>query len=64
MAMSKMINPAESCQRRRQTEELTELELGNITGGSQSTGAGAGKVTFNPFSITKRVDKASPVFFL
>jgi hypothetical protein len=29
--------------------------------GSQSTGAG--KVTFNPFSITRKIDKASPVFF-
>jgi hypothetical protein len=32
--------------------------------GSQSSGAGAGKVTFNPFSITRHVDKASPVLFL
>ena len=31
--------------------------------GSQSSGAGAGKVTFNPFSITRKIDKASPVFF-
>jgi type VI secretion system Hcp family effector len=31
--------------------------------GSQSTGAGAGKVMFNPFSITRKVDKSSPVFF-
>jgi len=31
--------------------------------GSQSTGAGAGKVTFNPFSITRKIDKSSPVFF-
>jgi type VI secretion system secreted protein Hcp len=31
--------------------------------GSQSTGAGAGKVTFNPFSITRKVDRASPKFF-
>ena len=29
--------------------------------GSQSTGAG--KVTFNPFSITKKIDKSSPVLF-
>ena len=29
--------------------------------GSQSTGAGAGKVTFNPFSITRKIDKASPI---
>ena len=30
--------------------ELTEEQLGNVSGGigSQSTGAGAGKVTFNP----------------
>ncbi len=31
--------------------------------GSQATGAGAGKVTFNPFSITRKIDLASPTFF-
>jgi type VI secretion system secreted protein Hcp len=31
--------------------------------GSQSRGAGAGKVTFNPFSITRKVDKASPIMY-
>jgi type VI protein secretion system component Hcp len=31
--------------------------------GSQSTGAGAGKITFNPFSITRKSDKSSPVLF-
>ncbi len=31
--------------------------------GSQSTGAGAGKVTFNPFSITRKIDMSSPKFF-
>ena len=31
--------------------------------GSQSTGAGAGKVTFNPFSITRKVDIISPQLF-
>jgi type VI secretion system secreted protein Hcp len=31
--------------------------------GSQSTGAGAGKITFNPFSITRKSDRASPVLF-
>jgi type VI protein secretion system component Hcp len=62
--MSKMNNLVESCGQRRQTEELTELDLCNIVGGTKSTGAGAGKVTFNPFSITKHVDKASPVLFL
>jgi len=28
--------------------------------GSQSSGAGAGKVTFNPFQITKKTDSSSP----
>jgi type VI secretion system secreted protein Hcp len=32
--------------------------------GSQSTGTGAGKVTFNPFSITRKIDKASPILFM
>jgi len=31
--------------------------------GSQSSGAGAGKVTFNPFSVTRKIDKLSPRFF-
>ncbi len=31
--------------------------------GSQSNGAGAGKVTFNPFSITRPIDKSSPTLF-
>jgi type VI secretion system secreted protein Hcp len=31
--------------------------------GSQSSGAGAGKVTFNPFSITRKIDCASPLFY-
>lgn len=31
--------------------------------GSQSSGAGAGKVTFNPFSITRKTDRASPILF-
>ena len=39
-------------------EELTESELSSVTGGK---GKGAGKVTFNPFSITKHYDKASPI---
>ncbi len=30
--------------------------------GSQSSGPGAGKVTFNPFSVTKKADKSSPAF--
>lgn len=31
--------------------------------GSQSSGAGAGKVTFNPFSITRKIDNASTFFY-
>jgi type VI protein secretion system component Hcp len=31
--------------------------------GSQSSGSGAGKVTFNPFSITRKIDCSSPMFF-
>lgn len=31
--------------------------------GSQSGGAGAGKVTFNAFSMTRKIDAASPGFF-
>jgi hypothetical protein len=42
--------------------ELSEAELSTAAGGS--TGAGAGKVTFNPFVITKTVDKSSPHLFL
>ena len=32
--------------------------------GSHSSGAGAGKVTFNPFQITRKTDRASPTMFL
>jgi type VI protein secretion system component Hcp len=49
-----------SCQPHRQ-EELTESELCNVSGGGSKTGAG--KVTFNPFSITKHIDVASPKLF-
>ena len=28
--------------------------------GSQSTGAGAGRVTFNPSSIERKIDRSSP----
>jgi type VI secretion system Hcp family effector len=31
--------------------------------GSQSRGAGAGKVSFNPFTITRSIDKSSPIMF-
>jgi len=32
--------------------------------GSQSSGAGAGKVNFNPFKISRKTDRASPIFFM
>jgi type VI protein secretion system component Hcp len=57
--MSKMNNSVESCQPRRPAEELTELELCKIVGGS-----GKGKVSLHDLSITKHVDKASPQLFL
>ncbi len=31
--------------------------------GSQSSGVGAGKVKFNAFSITRKIDRASPTLF-
>ena len=37
---------------------LDERAAKQVKGGS--TGAGAGKVTFNPFTITKPIDRASP----
>jgi type VI protein secretion system component Hcp len=43
--------------------EVSDKQLDSVWGGSQSSGAGAGKATFNPFSITRKIDKASPIFF-
>jgi type VI secretion system secreted protein Hcp len=47
--------------------ELDSFQFGSLRSAaeraSQSAGAGAGKVTFNPFSITRKVDKASPSLF-
>src|ERR1700677_2676971 len=44
--------------------EVTSFELGNALNiGSQGGGAGAGKVTFNSFTITRKTDKASPLLF-
>ena len=43
--------------------EIEEFSFGieqTLNIGSQSTGAGAGKVTFNPFSITRKIDRSSP----
>jgi type VI protein secretion system component Hcp len=45
------------------TKELSEADLEVVTGGSKSSESGAGKVTFNLFSVTRNVDKASPTLF-
>ena len=44
-------------------QPTTSVDGGSATLGSQSSGAGAGKVTFNPFSITRKIDKSSPILF-
>jgi type VI protein secretion system component Hcp len=44
-------------------DELHEEQLDQVVGGSQSTGAGAGKVTFNPFSITRKIDVSTPKLY-
>jgi type VI protein secretion system component Hcp len=62
--MTIAINASAARERRdNQTHELTEVELSKVTGGSPSSGAGAGKTEFNPFSITRKIDVASPIFF-
>lgn len=60
--MNSIIVSTKSCERGRR-EELTESELCNVSGGGSKTGAGAGKVTFSPLSITKHIDVASPILF-
>src|SRR5262245_59688644 len=54
-----VVRPVDS--RDPRTTDLNEAELSTASGGT--TGAGAGKVTFNPFVITKHVDKATPILF-
>ena len=43
--------------------ESYSFSVANIGSQASGSGAGAGKVTFNPFSITREIDKASPVLF-
>jgi len=62
--MSTAIKAPTARERENQPRELTELELSQVTGGGSSTsGADAGKVTLSPPSITKTIDKASPLLF-
>ncbi|WP_375501858.1 type VI secretion system tube protein Hcp [uncultured Jatrophihabitans sp.] len=44
-------------------QQWSEDILQTLNIGSQSSGAGAGKVTFNPFSITRNIDAISPQLF-
>ncbi len=43
--------------------ESYSFSVANIGSQASGSGAGAGKVTFNPFSITREIDKVSPVLF-
>lgn len=49
--------------------ELSAAALDGIVGGADTAGSttgastDAGKITFNPFSITRKIDRASPIFF-
>jgi type VI protein secretion system component Hcp len=45
--------------REREIRELTEVELSEVTGGSDPNGSG--RVAHTEFVITKTIDKASPV---
>jgi bacteriocin-like protein len=51
--MSTVINPAESSERDRRAEQLSDRELANVSGGK-------GKATLSPFVFVKHYDKASP----
>jgi len=41
-------------QKQPKAAELTDAELSDVAGGSPQ---------FNPFSITRKIDQASPIFF-
>jgi type VI protein secretion system component Hcp len=59
--MTTEINAKTACERDNQIRDLTEVELSRITGGSDTSGAG--KVALTEFSITRKIDKATPVLF-
>ena len=62
--MTTAIKAPTACEWENPPRELTEIELSQVTGGGSSTsGADAGKATLSPFSITKTIDKASPLLF-
>ena len=57
--MTRKQAPVDSKKKENDINELSDTELEQVHGGSQSSGAGAGKVTFNPFSITRKIDVSS-----
>jgi hypothetical protein len=42
--------------------QLDESALDQVSGGTDTAGAGAGKIKFNEFTIEKTTDAASPLF--
>jgi bacteriocin-like protein len=52
--MSTVIDRAESCKRDRQAEQLSDLELANVSGGKR-------RATPGMFVFVHHFDKASPV---
>jgi type VI protein secretion system component Hcp len=59
--MSTEIKARTACKRDNQIRKLTDVELLQVTGGSDTSGAG--KVEHSDFVIRKLVDKASPILF-
>ena len=45
---------------KRAAKDLSPRKSHDTRGGAESTGTGTGKATFNPFSITRKIDKSSP----
>jgi type VI protein secretion system component Hcp len=62
MALAAIAVPAlaEAASQQRQTTPVTSPVS---TGNGASSSKASGKVAFRPFSITKKIDKASPIFF-
>jgi len=52
--MSAIVHRAESCERDRQADALSDRELADVSGGK-------GKATPSPFVFVHHYDKASPV---
>jgi hypothetical protein len=48
---------------KRLVKDLPARNAKSVRGGSATGGAGAGKIKFNEFQITKTTDQASPLSF-